>query len=244
MCILKYFEYILWCYGMFLRRYKCGHHFAATVLFLGFRTGFTGWKGKELKPLVDGEAIQGWWEGTALDIGTLLGRPMRGSIFYLMLAVYTRFFYRSLQWNHHLKHSNRFTCPRALRSSWLAMGYADQCGRVLHVPGYRSAFLSCPGGGGRVQKHVPKAKPCSGFFFNMLWKASKPRDFQILNSFKNFLSSTRCLYKRIVHFRFWSHFGASHVYPMFQVCTAAPAAPSPTSVASLKTDKLNFVPII
>ena len=52
------FFVMLW---IFLRRYKCGNHFAATVLFLGFRTGFTGFSdgtGKSWSPSLMGRQSQ------------------------------------------------------------------------------------------------------------------------------------------------------------------------------------------
>lgn len=127
------------------------------------------WNGKELKHLVDGEAISGSSKGTALDDKTCKQfrglrrsqspgqRPMRGSVLYLTLAVCVLLSLTSVKPPPQTLKQIHMPAPR---SSWLAMGYANQRGRVLHVPGDRSAFLSCSGGGWRVQKHVTKAKIC------------------------------------------------------------------------------------
>lgn len=116
------------------------------------------WNGKELKH-------PRWWGGNlrlierqVFEGPNLLGqRPMRGSVLYLTLAVCVLLSLTSVKPPPQTLKQIHMPAPR---SSWLAMGYANQRGRVLHVPGDRSAFLSCSGGGWRVQKHVTKAKIC------------------------------------------------------------------------------------
>ena len=161
MCILKYFACFLWCYGS-----SWGGTSVGTILLPQFYSLVSGrasqgqnrWNGKELKPLVDGEAFFRLIERQVFEGPNLLGqRPMRGSVLYLTLAVCVLLSLTSVKPPPQTLKQIHMPAPR---SSWLAMGYANQRGRVLHVPGDRSAFLSCSGGGWRVQKHVTKAKIC------------------------------------------------------------------------------------
>ena len=114
--------------------------------------------GKSWSPSLMGRHFLGSSKGRSSKVPNLLGqRPMRGSVLYLTLAVCVLLSLTSVKPPPQTLKQIHMPAPR---SSWLAMGYANQRGRVLHVPGDRSAFLSCSGGGWRVQKHVTKAKIC------------------------------------------------------------------------------------
>ena len=89
-------------------------------------------------------------------------------------------------------------------------------------------FFHVPEVGGECRSMLPKPKYAWCCSFLGFGKLPNPKIFRFWTLWIKISS------KRIVHFGVWSYFGASRAYPMFQVCTAAPAAPlPPTSVASL-----------